>query len=117
MLAHIRYGIGSRAVMCGDEAVRKLSRLVLRHWPHQHLRDEAKFGKNNRRIIHALTLCRRQVRERWEAAEGDTPLWDSLYGGTVTAIIEVVLADWWSDESRRVALADISQAIALEDAT
>jgi hypothetical protein len=87
-----------------------LSRLVVRHWPHNHL--EACDGKNARSIDHAMLLVRAQVREQWEARHGIGPLWDLVLGGTVSAASHVVLGLWWSDERWRAGLRAMSRSLA-----
>jgi len=102
--AHVRYRLGSRVQYAGVERCDELTRLVVVHWPHRHLEAATAAGRNSRTILHALTLMRAQVRERYELEHGVGPLWDLVLGGTVSAIGEVVLPLWWDDAGWRSAL-------------
>lgn len=103
--AHTRYRLGSRVTYAQAWRVDALTRLAVRHWPHQHLEDaEAVGGRHHAAVGHAMTLMRSQVREQWEARHGQGPLWDAVLGGTTSAIGEVVLDLWWPSRSWRAIL-------------
>jgi len=108
--AHVRYRLGSRVAYAGVERCDELTRLVVVHWPHRHLEAAAVAGRNSRDIVHSLTLCRAQVRERYELEHGVGPLWDLVLGGTVSAIGEVILPLWWDDAGWRHSLRAMSLA-------
>jgi hypothetical protein len=102
---YVRSQLGPRAVAAEAWRVNDLTRLCVRFWPHDLLDEASKFGTlNHRDIDHALTLMRAQVRERWEAENGISPLWDVLLSRTVTAISHVLLGLWWGDRRWAVAL-------------
>ena len=110
--AHVRYRLGSRVSYAQPWRVDGLTRLVVRHWPHSHLREaHAIGGRNHAAVSHALTLMRSQVREQWEARHGAGPLWDAVLGGTTSAIGVVVLDLWWPSEPWRAALLAIGLAL------
>jgi hypothetical protein len=91
----------------------ELTNLVIRHWPHRHLEACLKRGgQHNKAALHAMTLVRAQVRERWEARHGIGPLWQLLLGGTVTAICHVLLERWFREPRTRVAMRALSVRIA-----
>ena len=111
--AHVRYRLGSRVTYAAAWRVDGLTRLVLRHWPHAHLADaEAVGGRHHAAVGHALTLMRSQVREQWEARHGSGPLWDSLLGGTTSAIGVVILDLWWPSRPWRAILRAMGRAVA-----
>jgi hypothetical protein len=110
--AHVRYRLGGRVHYCKSWRVDELTRLVLRHWPHNHLEAaERAGGRLHKSVDHAMVLLRAQVREQWEARHGVGPMWQMLLAGTVVGIAHVILELWWSDARWRERLAEIGQTI------
>jgi hypothetical protein len=104
LAAHVRYRLGNRVEYAKPWRVDELVRLVVRHWPHNHLEAIAPAGKNHKQIDHAMALVRAQVREQWEARHGIGPMWGLVLAGTVTGICQVILELWWSGDRWRAAL-------------
>ena len=96
--AHVRYRMGERVHYCKSWRVDELTRLVVRHWPRQHLEAaERAGGRLHKSVDHAMILVRAQVREQWEARHGVGPLWQMLLAGTAVGICHVILELWWQD--------------------
>lgn len=111
--AHVRQVLAGRAAVVRGPRMDELTTLVIRHWPHRHLEAVMRAGgANHKSVLHAMTLVRAQVRERWEARYGIGPLWQLLLGGTVTAICHVLLERWFRDDRTRVVLRALSVRIA-----
>jgi hypothetical protein len=111
--AHVRYRLGSRVTYAEVWRVDQLTRLAIRHWPHNHLEDaEAGGGRHHASVGHALTLMRSQVREQWEARHGAGPLWDVVLGGTTSAIGVVLLDLWWPSRPWRSILRAMGRSLA-----
>jgi hypothetical protein len=68
------------------------------------LEEATVVGRNSRLVVDALRLCRAQVQERWELANGIGPLWGLVLAGTVDAVGEVILELWWADAGWRDAV-------------
>lgn len=108
LCAHVRYRLGPRSASVPMARLDELTRLVVRHWPHAHLREvERAGGKNHKGLTHAMALVRAQVREQWEARHGVGPIWPMLYAGRVQAIAHVLLELWWQDGGWRQRLVDM----------
>jgi len=105
--------LGGIATDCGAARLGAIMRLVIRHWPHEHLRVLARAGgRNHADLVHVGRLLRCQVREQWEARHGAGPLWDSLLGGTTSAIGVVILDLWWPSRPWRAILRAMGRAVA-----
>lgn len=110
--AHVRYRLGSRVTYAQRWRCDGLTKLVIRHWPHTHLEDAEHIGgRHHAAVGHALTLMRSQVREQWEARHGAGPLWDSILGGTTTAIGVTLLDLWWPSKPWRAVLRAMSRTL------
>lgn len=94
---HVRYRIGGKATNVGAARCDELTRLVIMHWPHRHLRAAMAGGRTQKGIDHALVLLRAQVREQWEARHGIGPAWSMLMAPAVASISHVMLELWCSD--------------------
>ena len=104
---------GTLAEKAGGERTAALMRLVLRHWPHEHLRLIAREGgKNHADLIHVGRLLRSQVREQYEARHGVSPTWGVVLAPLLNAIWLVVVEAWFRDVDFRVTLKVVSQRIA-----
>jgi len=94
-----------------------MMRLVLRHWPHEHLRTIAREGgKNHADLIHVGRLLRSQVREQYEARHGVSPTWGVVLSPLLDAIWLVVVEHWFRDVDFRVTLKVVSKRIAEKEA-
>ena len=104
---------GTLAEKAGSERTAALMRLVLRHWPHEHLRVIAREGgKNHADLIHVGRLLRSQVREQYEARHGVSPTWGVVLAPLLDAIWLVVVEAWFRDVDFRVTLKVVSKRIA-----
>lgn len=109
--------VGQLAVAAGPERTLAMTRLVLRHWPHEHLRILARAGgRNHADLVHVGRLLRCQVREQWEARHGISPSWLTTMSPLLDAMWLVVVEDWWRDKDYRVTLRVLSQRIADKEA-
>lgn len=104
LAAHVRYRLGNRVDYARPWRVDELTRLVIRHWPHNHLEAVAPAGPNHKQIDHAMALVKAQVREQWEARHGIGPMWNLVLAGTVAGICQIILELWWSGDRWRAAL-------------
>jgi len=108
---------GTLAEKAGGERTAALMRLVLRHWPHEHLRVIAREGgKNHADLIHVGRLLRSQVREQYEARHGVSPTWGVVLAPLLNAIWLVVVEAWFRDPDFRVTLKVVSKRIADREA-
>ena len=108
---------GTLAEKAGSERTAALMRLVLRHWPHEHLRVIAREGgRNHADLIHVGRLLRCQVREQYEARHGVSPTWGVVLAPLLNAIWLVVVEAWFRDADFRVTLKVVSQRIADREA-
>ena len=108
---------GTLAEKAGSERTAALMRLVLRHWPHEHLRVIAREGgRNHADLIHVGRLLRSQVREQYEARHGISPTWCVVLAPLLNAIWLVVVEAWFRDPDFRVTLKVVSQRIADREA-
>ena len=108
---------GTLAEKAGSERTAALMRLVLRHWPHEHLRVIAREGgKNHADLIHVGRLLRSQVREQYEARHGVSPTWGVVLAPLLNAIWLVVVEAWFRDVDFRVTLRVVSKRIADREA-
>ena len=108
---------GTLAEKAGSERTAALMRLVLRHWPHEHLRVIAREGgKNHADLIHVGRLLRSQVREQYEARHGVSPTWGVVLAPLLNAIWLVVVEAWFRDPDFRVTLKVVSKRIADREA-
>jgi hypothetical protein len=115
LVVHVSEQCGQRARMAGRARVHELTRLVVRHWPHNNVEAiERHGGKNNAAAAHAMLLVRAQVREQYEARHDVGPLWDLFLGGLVASICSCVLDLWLADRAWRVMLRGLSRQIAAE---
>lgn len=113
LIAHISYRLGPVTDYARPWRVDKLSRLMMRHFPHGHLEAcAAAGGRNHRAVEHAIALARAQVRERWEAEHGIGTIWEVVLHDATTAICRVLLDLWWADKRWRSALKDLSAHLA-----
>lgn len=104
---------GTLADAAGPERTTALVRLVLRHWPHEHLRMLARAGgKNHADLVHVGKLLRCQVRERWEARYGISPTWVTTMSPLLDALWLITVEHWWRDTDFRVTLKVVSKRIA-----
>lgn len=109
--------VGQLAVAAGPERTLAMMRLVLRHWPHEHLRILARAGgKHHADLVHVGRLLRCQVREQWEARHGISPSWLTTMSPLLDAMWLVVVEDWWRDKDYRVTLRVLSQRIVDKEA-
>ena len=108
---------GTLTEKAGSERTAALMRLVLRHWPHEHLRVIAREGgKNHADLIHVGRLLRSQVREQYEARHGVSPTWGVVLAPLLNAIWLVVVEAWFRDPDFRVTLKVVSKRIAEREA-
>jgi hypothetical protein len=108
---------GTLAEKAGSERTAALMRLVLRHWPHEHLRVIAREGgKNHADLVHVGRLLRSQVREQYEARHGVSPTWGVVLAPLLNAIWLVVVEAWFRDVDFRVTLKVVSKRIADREA-
>jgi len=108
---------GSLAAQAGPERTAALMRLVLRHWPHEHLRLIARDGgKNHADLVHVGKLLRAQVREQYEARHGVSPTWNIVLGPLLDAMWLTVVESWFRDKDFRVTLKVVSKRIAEREA-
>lgn len=112
LTAHVTGLAGQRARMAGRERTAELVRLVIRHWPHNHLDAiQRAGGRNHVAVKHAMALVRAQVREQYEARHGIGPLWNLFLAGYVATIAQAVVELWFSDTAWRVILRGLSRQI------
>jgi hypothetical protein len=105
--------LGSIAEECGERRLGAIMRLVIRHWPHEHLRIIARSGgKNHADLVHVGKLLAAQVREQWEARNGLSPDWDLVLARAANACWLVLLELWFRDPDFRVTLKVLSRKIA-----
>ena len=108
---------GTLASAAGAERTAAIMRLVLRHWPHEHLRVIAREGgRNHADLIHVGRLLRSQVREQYEARHGISPTWGVVLSPLLDAIWLVVVEHWFRDTDFRVTLKVVSKRIAEKEA-
>jgi len=108
---------GTLASAAGAERTAAIMRLVLRHWPHEHLRVIAREGgKNHADLVHVGRLLRCQVREQYEARHGVSPTWGVVLQPLLDAIWLVVVEHWFRDRDFRVTLKVVSKRIAEKEA-
>jgi hypothetical protein len=108
---------GTLASAAGAERTSAIMRLVLRHWPHEHLRVIAREGgKNHADLVHVGRLLRSQVREQYEARHGISPTWGVVLSPLLDAIWLVVVEHWFRDTDFRVTLKVVSKRIAEKEA-
>ena len=105
--------LGSIAEDCGEHRLGAIMRLVIRHWPHEHLRIIARSGgRNHADLVHVGRLLAAQVREQWEARHGISPDWDLVLARAANACWLVLLELWFRDRDFRVTLKVLSRKIA-----
>jgi len=105
--------LGSIAEDCGAARLGAIMRLVIRHWPHEHLRIIARSGgKNHADLVHVGRLLAAQVREQWEARNGISPDWDLVLARAANACWLVLLELWFRDTDFRVTLKVLTRKIA-----
>jgi hypothetical protein len=98
---------------CGAARLGAIMRLVIRHWPHEHLRIIARSGgKNHADLVHVGRLLAAQVREQWEARNGISPDWDLVLARAANACWLVLLELWFRDTDFRVTLKVLTRKIA-----
>lgn len=98
---------------CGAERLGAIMRLVIRHWPHEHLRIIARSGgRNHADLPHVGKLLAAQVREQWEARNGISPDWDLVLSRAANACWLVLLELWFRDKDFRVTLKVLTRKIA-----
>ena len=108
---------GTLASAAGAERTAAIMRLVLRHWPHEHLRVIAREGgRNHADLVHVGRLLRCQVREQYEARHGVSPTWGVVLSPLLDAIWLVVVEHWFRDVDFRVTLKVVSKRIAEKEA-
>lgn len=104
---------GTLASAAGAERTAAIMRLVLRHWPHEHLRVIAREGgRNHADLVHVGQLLRRQVREQYEARHGVSPTWGVVLQPLLDAVWLVVVEQWFRDTDFRATLKVVSKRIA-----
>ena len=105
--------IGSLVDDCGSARLGAILRLVIRHWPHEHLRIIARSGgRNHADLVHVGKLLHAQVREQWEARNGISPDWDLVLARAASACWLVLLELWFRDTDFRVTLKVLTKRIA-----
>jgi hypothetical protein len=105
--------LGGIAEDCGAERLAAIMRLVIRHWPHEHLRIVARSGgRNHADLPHVGRLLAAQVREQWEARNGISPDWDLVLAKAASACWLVLLELWFRDKEFRVTLKVLTRKIA-----
>lgn len=105
--------LGGLADECGPERLGAILRLVIRHWPHEHLRIIARSGgRNHADLVHVGKLLHAQVREQWEARNGISPDWDLVLARAANACWLVLLELWFRDTDFRVTMKVLSKRIA-----
>ena len=98
---------------CGAERLGAIMRLVIRHWPHEHLRIIARSGgRNHADLPHVGKLLAAQVREQWEARNGISPDWELVLAKAASACWLVLLELWFRDQEFRVTLKVLTRKIA-----
>lgn len=108
---------GTLAGAAGAERTAAIMRLVLRHWPHEHLRTIAREGgRNHADLIHVGKLLKSQVREQYEARHGVSPTWGIVLAPLLDAVWLVVVESWFRDKDFRVTLRVVSKRIAEREA-
>lgn len=108
---------GGLAQAAGPERTAALMRLVLRHWPHEHLRTIARAGgKNHAELVHVGRLLRAQVREQYEARHGISPTWGVALEPLLDAAWLILVELWFRDLDMRATLRVVSKRIADKDA-
>lgn len=112
LTSHVTGLAGQRARMAGRERTAELVRLVVRHWPHEHLKAiQRAGGKNHVAVHHAMALVRAQVREQYEARHGVGPLWNLFLAGFVATISQAIVELWFRDSAWRILLHGLSRQI------
>lgn len=105
--------LGGIAEDCGVERLGAIMRLVIRHWPHEHLRIIARSGgRNHADLVHVGKLLAAQVREQWEARNGISPDWELVLAKAANACWLVLLELWFRDTDFRVTLKVLTRKIA-----
>ena len=104
---------GRLAEDVGRERMGAIMRLVIRHWPHEHLRIIARSGgRHHADLPHVGKLLHAQVREQWEARNGISPDWELVLAKAANACWLVLLELWFRDKDFRVALKVLTRKIA-----
>lgn len=104
--------VGGLVDDCGEARLGAILRLVIRHWPHEHLRIIARSGgRNHADLMHVGKLLHAQVREQWEARNGISPDWDIVLARAANACWLVILELWWRDADFRAALKVLTKRI------
>jgi hypothetical protein len=105
--------LGGIAEDCGAARLGAIMRLVIRHWPHEHLRIIAREGgRNHADLVHVGRLLSAQVREQWEARNGISPDWELVLAKAASACWLVLLELWFRDTDFRVTLKVLTRKIA-----
>lgn len=105
--------VGSLVDDCGSARLGAIMRLVVRHWPHEHLRIIARSGgRNHADLVHVGKLLHAQVREQWEARNGISPDWDLVLSRAANACWLVLLELWFRDTDFRVTLKLLTKKVA-----
>ena len=105
--------LGGIAEDCGAARLGAIMRLVIRHWPHEHLRIIARNGgRNHADLVHVGRLLSAQVREQWEARNGISPDWDLVLAKAANACWLVLLELWFRDVDFRATLKVLTKRIA-----
>lgn len=105
--------LGGIATDCGAARLGAIMRLVIRHWPHEHLRIIARNGgRNHADLVHVGRLLAAQVREQWEARNGISPDWELVLAKAANACWLVLLELWFRDVDFRATLKVLTKRIA-----
>lgn len=105
--------LGGIAEDCGAARLGAVMRLVIRHWPHEHLRIIARNGgRNHADLVHVGRLLSAQVREQWEARNGISPDWELVLAKAANACWLVLLELWFRDVDFRATLKVLTKRIA-----
>lgn len=105
--------LGGIVADCGRPRLGAIMRLVIRHWPHEHLRIIARSGgRNHADLVHVGKLLHAQVREQWEARNGISPDWDLVLAKATNACWLVLLELWFRDVDFRATLKVLTKKIA-----
>lgn len=105
--------VGSLVQDCGQARMGAILRLVIRHWPHEHLRIIARSGgRNHADLVHVGKLLHAQVREQWEARNGISPDWDLVLARAASTCWLVLLELWFRDTDFRATLKVLTKRIA-----
>lgn len=104
---------GTLTAAAGPERTAAILRLVLRHWPHEHLRVIARDGgRNHADLVHVGRLLRSQVREQYEARHGISPTWTVTLQPLLEAAWLILCELWFRDVDIRATLRVVSKRIA-----